>query len=258
MKRHHFGCTTLLLFWLGTVVSQAQIVTYECETFPEKVGWEHVYFSQINRYIDDGIFVQFIDGEGVVDAYRRPIAEFAGSGVFFVEWRAESDAPKSILDFSGTPAALVLGGQSAAFYHFTMTDSKVQISPGFSLPTVFADIVPGVPHTYRVELCNVPLCPENRYAWYIDGQMGDSGVADGPYPGESSVVLFATRRQGFDSTTRWDYVRYGVIPQEATGDFDSNEAIELFDYYFVHECLTNDRIGIHGGPDNDSGPGCRF
>jgi hypothetical protein len=32
----------------------------------------------------------------------------------------------------------------------------------------------------------------------------------------------------------------------------------LFDYYFAHECLTNRRPGINGGPHLDAGPGCRF
>jgi hypothetical protein len=34
--------------------------------------------------------------------------------------------------------------------------------------------------------------------------------------------------------------------------------VTLDDFYFFHECLTNVRPGINGGPDNDAGPGCRF
>ena len=49
-----------------------------------------------------------------------------------------------------------------------------------------------------------------------------------------------------------------MIPVDGSGDYDSDGAVTLHDFYFFHECLTNDRPGIHGGPDNDAGPGCRF
>jgi hypothetical protein len=62
----------------------------------------------------------------------------------------------------------------------------------------------------------------------------------------------------FDSTSLWEHVRYGVIPPDAAGDFDSSNSIGLFDFYFFQECLTNLRIGINGGPGNDAGPGCRW
>jgi hypothetical protein len=42
------------------------------------------------------------------------------------------------------------------------------------------------------------------------------------------------------------------------GDFDSDDLVTHDDFYFFHECLTNERIGINGGPGNDAGPGCRF
>lgn len=66
------------------------------------------------------------------------------------------------------------------------------------------------------------------------------------------------RHYEFDNTTRWDYVRFGVIPEDGSGDYDSDSAVTLDDFYFVHECLTNQRPGINGGPGKDAGPGCRF
>jgi hypothetical protein len=49
-----------------------------------------------------------------------------------------------------------------------------------------------------------------------------------------------------------------VTPVDGSADHDSNGDIDGRDFYFFHECLTNDRPGITDGPDNDAGPGCRF
>jgi hypothetical protein len=242
----------------GDAIGGPTINTYEGIVFPENVGWERIVFTEIDRTVADGWFVQYVDFANEVDSYRLPLAHFVGVPTFFLEWRVESDAPSSILDFSGTPVAVSAAGMSSAIYHFTITDSRVQVLRGNFFPIHLVDIEPGVPHTYRVEVCGPPTCDDDRYIWYIDGIFGDSGIGRGPYPTEDSFLIWGTRRQMFDSTTRWDYVRFGVIPQDASGDFDSSGTVGLFDFYFFHECLTNERIGINGGPDNDAGPGCRW
>jgi hypothetical protein len=53
-------------------------------------------------------------------------------------------------------------------------------------------------------------------------------------------------------------VRFGRIPEDASGDYDSDGVVTLDDFYFFHECLSNRRSGINGGPGMDAGPGCRF
>ena len=50
----------------------------------------------------------------------------------------------------------------------------------------------------------------------------------------------------------------GYTRSAGSGDFNSDAEIGLDDFYLFHECLTNDRLGINGGPDEDAGPGCRF
>jgi len=55
-----------------------------------------------------------------------------------------------------------------------------------------------------------------------------------------------------ENTVWWDYIRYGTIPEEASGDYDSDEDVDLDDYYYVHECFSQ------SGPGVDAGPGCRF
>lgn len=242
----------------GGAIGGPTINTFEGIDFPERVGWERIVFTEISRDIAVGWFFQYVDFANEVDSYRLPLSDFVDASTFFVEWRVESDAPSSILDFSGTPVAVSAAGMSSAIYHFTVTDSRVQVWRGNSFPIFLVDIEPGVPHTYRVEVCGPPTCDGDRYVWYIDGILGDSGISRAPYPTEDSFLIWGTRRQRFDSNTRWDYVRYGRTPRDASGDFDSEDGIYLRDFYFFHECLTNERIGINGGPGNDAGPGCRW
>jgi len=248
----------LLLLILVGGTSSAAVVTYEGDALPEYVGWERIAFTEIDRSIVDGYFTQFVDETNEPDFYRRTLAGLAGEPTFFIEWRVKTDAPSSILDSSGTPVAVVGGGTAAANYHFTITDARVQVWRSNFLPILLVDIEPGVPHTYRLELCGRALCGDFEYAWYIDGRLGDSGVAEGPYPNTDSRLTWGVRRQTFDATTRWDYMRFGVIPEDGSGDYDSDEVVTHNDFYFFHECLTNQRLGINGGPGNDAGPGCRF
>ncbi len=55
-----------------------------------------------------------------------------------------------------------------------------------------------------------------------------------------------------DSQTQLDYIRYGVIPVDGSGDFDSDGGIDDNDQFFFEECLDN------SGENVDAGPGCRW
>ncbi len=53
------------------------------------------------------------------------------------------------------------------------------------------------------------------------------------------------------SINEWDYVRYGVIPQNGSGDFNNNGTIDDTDLYYFVDCLL--------GPATDAaGPGCKW
>jgi len=238
----------------------AQINIYEGNAFPDTVGWERVGTLDADRQINNGWFEQDADlgvwapePIGETDVYQRSISEFVGAPTFFVECRVVTDVPSELFDVSGVATAIVAGGRSGVHYHFTLTDERVRLIRSNFLPITFASIDAAIPHVYRLELYGAEL-----YVWSIDGQVVDAGVPEGAYPAESSVLVWGARHDLYDNTTRWDYVRYGVIPVDASGDFDSSDSVDLFDYYFAHECLTNRRPGINGGPHLDAGPGCRF
>jgi len=238
----------------------AQVRTYEGAVFPEALGWERVGTVDADRWLENGWLRHYTDlgawapgPIGEQDFYRRSISEFVGAPTFFVECRVVTDVPSELFDVSGVATAIVAGGRSGVHYHFTLTDERVRLIRSNFLPITFASIDAAIPHVYRLELHGAEL-----YVWSIDGQVVDAGLPEGAYPAESSVLIWGTSHDEYDNTTRWDYVRYGVIPLDASGDFDGSGNVDLFDYYFAHECLTNDRPGINGGPGLDAGPGCRF
>ncbi len=112
---------------------------------------------------------------------------------------------------------------------------------------MFVDIEPDVFHTQRLELYGASL-----YIWYIDGQIVDSGIPEGPYPFFFPVLVWGANPWFFENTTEWDYVRYGTIPNNASGDFNGDALITLADFYFFDECYAG------SGPNVDVGPGCRW
>ena len=202
-------------------LATADTVTYHGDVFPEEVGWERRLADTFGaeRSLNNGWLLQFVDlpagwpgPMGNAEFYRRSLEDFAGAEAFFLEWRVETDAPRYILDRSGVPVVVSLGGTSTAHYHTTITDTRVQLFRDTAIPLAFVDIAPGEPHTYRLELRG-----SESYAWFVDGVVVDTGVPEGTYPNPDSTCVWGVRRHSVNATTRWDYVSYGVIPEPATG-----------------------------------------
>jgi len=247
-----FRCTFICLVGLAVPVS-AQIVSYVGTSFPENSGWtrDDRPFDP-DRWLEDGWFYQYVEivhpdppVYGEDDSYRRSIAEFTGTERFFVEWVVETDGPVAF--GAVAPVCFTVSGQMAIHYHFTIAKDQVLFRRDPYVPSVWVDVTPGVPHTYRLELDG-----DEFYACYIDRQVIDSGVPEGLYPTTDSVIVFGARASIEDSTTRWGYIRYGMIPEDGSGDYDSNALLDLADFYFFQECVSN------SGPDNYAGPGCLF
>ncbi len=180
---------------------------------------------------------------GELDGYRRTIAELASNPAFFLQWSVETNAPTA--DIDGGPVVMSASGNGPALYHFVITDGLVRFSLGNpTQTTLFVPIATGTSHRYRLEVRN-----STGYAWYIDSRLIDSGTSAGPYPTGSSRITWAAQYYFHDHTARWDYIRYGTIPQPGSGDYDSNGVVDATDAYFFLDCLL--------GPDAN-GPGCRW
>lgn len=228
-----------------------QSVTYEGNTLPDRANppWERLGTFDAERWVEDGCFYQFCEigmwappPFGEIDYYRRTIGEFSGVPQFFVAWRVHTSVPAP--ELIGSVTVVSVAGSGPAVYHFTLSNSRIRFirdNPGTF--EFYYDITPDVPHSYFLHITG------SNYTWYVDGAVAHQGVAIGDYPYDTSRLLFSSRFYTVDNLTRWDYVRYGVVPQDASGDFDSDADTDTDDAYFFVDCLL--------GPDA-AGPGCRW
>ncbi len=230
----------------------AQVVSYEGTSFPETESWERSTFCTPERLLAQGWLVQQVEPlecfdppSGDRDSYVRSLSDFDGSGTFFVEWRVEADGPASEIPW-GAPSALAVGSLGPVHYTFFIARDLAKLNRDNLLPIVFVQLAPGVPHTHRLELYGNKL-----YTWYIDGQAVDAGIPEGAFPSNTPSITWRARSAYVESVVRWDYIRYGVIPQDGSGDFNSDSLVDHQDYYFFHECL-------HRTAEIPDDPGCRW
>lgn len=248
-----------LLVGAAAESAHAQVFSSEFFSDPVSEGWNLiVYYCDPETWNDQGWYHQQLDHDacppdsrGGADAYRRSLEPFNGLVPFFAEFRLWTDGDRSGI-FYGSPLVFALGNNAGVHYHVTVAADLVAFFRDTNLPGWLIDIEPGVPHTHRIELY------PDRYAFYIDAFLIDGGVPEGPFPGHDSEVVWIGESWALPCHNAWDYIRYGVIPVDGSGDYDSDSIVSHDDFYFFHECLTNDRPGIHGGPEQDAGPGCRF
>ncbi len=232
-----------------------QVVAYEANSFPEDAAqpWISNPACDPERWLDGGWFFQHVEQcepfpppAGQQESYARSLDAFLGISPFFIEWRMWTDGDRS--EIPGTaPGSMVLGSFGSVKYHFTIARDQVRFIRDNLLPIIWADVGPEAPHTHRLELFSDEL-----YVWYIDGRVIDDGVPEGAYPSSSPAVQWRGKSWFLESTTQWDYIRYGRIPDDGSGDFNSDAVLDVDDFYFFQECRTN------SGPATDAGPGCRW
>lgn len=203
-----------------------------------------------NRWLEEGWFYQNVDlgvwappPGGEQDTYQRSLAPFIGEDTFFIEWRMHTDGDST--EIGGVaPASLVTGTSAGVSYHFTIARDQARFIRDNSLRIVFANIDPDVPHTHRRALYGA-----QSYLWYTDGVLVDSGTPEGAFPTSDVVLSWRAKSWYLNNMVWWEYIRYGTIPVDASGDFDSDGDVDDDDLYFFQVCLL--------GPDAD-GPGCRW
>jgi len=209
--------------------SLADAVLYEGDVLPEDAGFTRVTYYDPERWLDDGWFFQRIDQgggsggpyDGDYDDYRWDIAPFSGSP-FFLEWRLLTDAPNSEVDWHHGGAIVVVYGGGVNF-HFNMASGLALILRGYPYPTLYFDIQPGVPHTYRLEVYG-----GDYFEFRIDGTVMDSGTPEAPFPNPYAELIFGALYYQSSHTSRWDYVRFGTIPEPGTGMLLLTGAVWLF------------------------------
>lgn len=249
---------TCLLLDGAVAPAYSQVASWEGTSFPETEGWDRSVFCTPERWIEGTWFWQALAAgdcapppDGDRDSYRRSLEPLNGVPQFFLEFRVQTNGDRSEIP-GAAPTVVAMGNFFGVVYHVTVSRDLVKFLRDVDLPIWFIEIEPNVPHTYRIELNS------DRYAFYIDAYLIDEGVPEGPFPAHDSVITWRGKSWYLPCENAWDYIRYGVIPVDGSGDYDSDGTVTLDDFYFFHECLNNDRPGIQGGPGNDAGPGCRF
>ena len=228
---------------------RADVVTFEGVDFPEieDDSWEPTPFCNPDRWIEDGWLFQHVEVAcggppgGDRDRYVRSLADFVGEEEFFIEFRMFTDGDSS--EIPGiAPASLVAGGFFVVSYDFVISRDLVRFQRDDFQVTIFVEIEPGVPHTYRLELYG-----PDAYIVYIDGEEINSGVPGAQYPkDENDLMAWSASAWFLPNTTQWDYVRLGTTPQTSSGDFNTNSAVDFYDLYFFQECLTTEAGGWAG------------
>jgi hypothetical protein len=229
----------------------AQFSSYDACVFPEEAGdgWFRIVQPEefiSDRFLDDCWLVQTpgIADQGPPlfwqqDYYRRNIPDQVGAEHWQMTWIVESDGP--LLIGAVAPASIVAGGTAGVLYHFTIGADQVAFLRDAQIPLIVADFEPGM-HLFNLELRNDVEPP--TYAFSIDGQIIDSGVAEGIYPSSGAAIVFGTQAAQVPNTTRWDLVEFGAIVSEPiAGDSDGDGDVDLVDLAVFQTCLS------------DSGPG---
>ena len=241
-----------LLLLAVVVPALGDVVSWEGDSFPQEESWARSSFCTPCSWIDQGWLRQAFEvGEcgpppgGDRETYRRSIEVFNGTDRFFLEFRVESNGDRSEIP-GGAPAVVAAANSFGIGYNVTVARDQVKFFRDADLPIWFFDVTPGLPHRYRIEFYAA------WYVFYIDTHIADEGIPRGSFPSEDPRITWQGRSWYLPCENAWDYIRYGVIPIDASGDFDSDEDLDARDFYFVQECVSN------SGPDRDAGPGCRF
>ena len=235
-------------------ISYGAVHSYECDSHPLDDNWILLQnFCDTTEWLDGGRFLQHVEicptaepVSGQTATYRQFLADFEGSSSFFLEWRVETTGDRTEIPFGG-PCIVSLGSFGPVWYWFGIARDQIQFFRDSNLPTPFFEIEAGVPHTFRLELYG-----DQQYVLFIDDQIVDTGVPEAAYPSSTPRGLMHVRAVHGESTTTWDYFRWGNIPEDGGGDFDGDGLIDQHDYFFFHDCFAR------RGPGFDDGPGCRF
>lgn len=246
-------CIISITLFIAVETVIGDVVTYEGTSFPEEAdkSWEYTPSCDPERWIEDGWLFQNVGvgcggpPEGDKDRYIRSLADFVGEEQFFIEWRMQTDGESS--EITGVaPASMVAGGFFTVAYHFTISRDLVRFQRDAFVVTVFVDIDPEVPHTYRLEQYGAA-----EYIVYVDGEVIDAGIPGHAYPNDQNDVMAWRAKSWFlENNIKWDYVRLGTIPQDGSGDFNSDGEVNDDDFYFFQECITD--------PDAGSWRGCSW
>ncbi len=234
---------SVVLVLVQANASLGDVYLYEASVPPSDAGWQlYQNWCGAQEWIEGGDLYHHVElcppwAFGQTIDYFHPIEEVSTTGEWFAEWRMVTDGISEEIPATA-PAAVVVSDANAMLYHFTLADDQVRFIRDLALPVFFFDVEPGVPHTYRLELYGEDL--DETYLVFIDGELQDSGVPEGPLFNPvtgNAQVNFRSKAVLVPSTAIWFYFRWGQRPSDASADFDSDGEVDFDDVYYFQECL---------------------
>ena len=208
--------TALLLPMALTWPTWGSVITYDANVFPEVAGFTRAGTQDADRWLSDGWLHQRVDlgvwdppPYGESDYYRHDVASFMDAP-FFIEWRMISDAPASEVDHQNGGSLVVLVGGPVT-YHFNISSTLVQFYTGH-FPNLYFTVDPAVAHVYRLDVFGA-----DWFEFRIDDDLLFADVPESVFPTPDALMSFGTRYYRAESTGSWDYVKFGAIPEPATG-----------------------------------------
>ena len=198
----------LVLLAVQLAIGDEYWIAYEGNDFPESEGWTRVHGEiPAERWIEDGALV--IDSRADVSIFDFVKMAFDGTldpdpgEMFLMRWRLKVDQVEGFYD----PIIAVTSDEVAPdeFYSVGFGFQEDRVLSAFE-PNVSAVFEPGVFHEYELRSFDM-----RSYRLYIDDDLAIEGVfyeVFGP-----TRVGWGDGVQGAVSLSRWDYVRFGVVPE---------------------------------------------
>jgi len=179
-------------------------IAYEGNDFPENEGWLRISYGQPERWLEDGCLV--IDSRGSVswvEFYQLNMGGNLDPGpgeLFVMQWRLRIDEA-----YGGDITVGVYSDDkwAAAFQLYADTISSV-----FELDTS-APFLPDVFHEFELRSSDM-----RSYELYIDDELAIEGSFWLSLT--ESRVGWGDSVQGAASLSRWDYFRFGVVPEPSS------------------------------------------
>ena len=252
---------TVFAMWtvLAVAISaRGDVFSSEFRALPTEEGWELVAPAcGVSAAIENGHYVQRLDPQGcpappdgAQETYARSTGSFHGAAGQFVEFRVWTSGDGSGVCNQG-PIQVKLSLFGGAYWWIDVTSN----SAAFRFATVYPSLPfffpPGAAHTVRLEL-EWPLdLAQPIFRFFVDDVFLLNGSVGSSWNDFTLLEWSGTSCQT-PIENRWGYIRYGDIPIDGSGDFDSDGLIDQRDYFFFHDCFAR------RGPGQGDGPGCRF
>ncbi len=241
------ACSSVALVLVSASVGLADVYFFECDSLPTSAGWTQINaFCGAQEWSEDGLLYQEVPlceefpGFGAQFDYTRDIENLEGVSSWFAEWRVVTTGISEELIYTA-PAHLVLFDGNGLLYHFSIADDRVRFIRQLGVnPVLYFDIQPLVPHTFRVELSGPEL--GDTFVVYIDGEIVDSGEAEGPFfnPPWQPGVNFRAKSKFVPSVSTWSHIRWGELQKPGSADFTLNGEVDFDDLPFFQECLMTE------------------